>query len=458
MLLPEEDHIKIEKRGINNIECNIIEGEIETQAFTGTGEKFQSFSVITKSLTDHFNVTVVVNGESYALVDSLYDLSPDEKAAIVKTGINGGLDIYFGTGDFGYIPEQGSLIEVSYIKTNGELANIESYNTRVEYDFEDVGYNIFGEEIQLKEILDISSMMNPNFGSNEEDINFTRNIAPYMSKNFVLVNPDNYYYHLKKFNYFSVINVYNTTEDRYKDDDNVIYMFLIPDLKKKLTNEYDYFSFNTNEFILTEFEKNLIRRLLNESGQQLIGSEIKFVTPQIKKYVLNIVISYFDNYNKETILTEINTKLNDYFINVSRRDLIPRSDIIAILKTIDGINSANAYFISEANEQAIKDGFYVKQEFIYDQVTERREWTETKKVTLKENEDPNIGLNEFGDILIEEGDVPIIRGGWSDANGINYEEDVKANLSGLNVFFSDTIEYTTYVRENQKAMKELMGI
>jgi len=457
LLVPEKEQIKIEKIGTKSVECNILEGSIETQSFRGTGEKMQSFSVITKGLTDHFHITITVNGESYRQAESLYDLMANEKAAIIKTGINGGLDIYFGTSDFGFIPEKGSVIDVTYIKTNGDAANIESQSARVEFDFMDIGYNIFGEELDLKKIINISAMINPSFGANEENINFTRLIAPKMSKNFVLVNPDNYYYYLKKFNYFSVINVYNTVTDKYTEDDNVIYMFLIPDLKKKLTSEYDYFSINTEEFILTSGEKEMIRRLINESGQQLIGSELKFVIPQIKKYILNIIISFYDNYSKELITTDIIKTLNDYFINVSRRDVIPRSDIIALLKTIDGIDSANAYFISEDNEKAIVDGYYTKKVFIYDPITKRREWIETKQIKLKQDQDPGLGLNEFGDIKIEEGEIPVIRGGWADANNVMYEKDITANLSGLNVFYKGTTAHTVYVKENDRALKQLMS-
>lgn len=455
LLVPDQDYLIISKDLTSSIECNIIEGTIETQKFTATGEKLQSFSVITKSLTDHYTIKINVNGETYIQKESLYDLLPDEKSVIVKTGINGGLDIYFGNGNFGYMPELGSIIEVTYLKTSGENGNFPSRNTNVYYEFDETGYNIFGEELDFNVIINISSLMNPNFGSNEEDINFTRLIAPYMSKNFVLLNPDNYYYYLKKFNYFSTIQIYNTLTDDFKDDDNIMYTFLIPDLKKKLTSNYNYFSVNVDEFKLTSFEQSMIFRLLNESGQQYIGSEIKFITPQIKKYVLNVVVSYYDNQPKEDLTKKITSKLNDYFINVSRRDIIPRSDIVYLLKSISGIDSANAFFVSELNEQAIRNRYYTKKVFVYNSTTQSREWVETKKVVLAENEDPKIGLNEFGDILIDSADMPIIRGGWTDSNNVYYDDDITSDLSGLNIFFKNSIEYNLFVKNNETAYKNL---
>ena len=457
-LVPETNNIKIEKEGVKSVECNIIEGEPETQVFISRGDKLQSFSVMVNKLTDHYNVSVSVNGEIYRNVESLYDMLPDEKAVIVKTGINGGLDLYFGNGSFGKIPDQGNEIEVTYIKTNGSAGNIATMNTKVYYKFEDTAFNIFGEELDLNNICDISSIMNPAFGSNEEDLNFTRMIAPKMSKSFVLVNPENYYYFFKKYNYFSVINIYNTVDDIYPQDDNIIYAFLVPDLRKKMNTEIDYFSINEQEFILSEQERNMIRRLINESGQQLIGSELKFVTPQIKHYVLNIVLTFYKTFSKELIALEIRKKLNEYFLNVNRRDIIPRADLITIIKTIEGVDSVNVYFISEENESAIRNGYYTKRVFVYNKTTQEREWTDTKKITLKDGEDPNLGLNEFGDIEIGNGEIPIIRGGWRDRNDVYYSDNLMDNISALNVFFKDSVEYNLYMKENRKAFMKIQEI
>jgi hypothetical protein len=298
--------------------------------------------------------------------------------------------------------------------------------------------------------------MNPSFGADEEDINFTRLIAPKMSKNYILINPDNYHYFFKKYNYFSIINVFNTVNDIYPQDDNIMYVFLVPDLRKKMTKDINYFTVDEKEFILSDYEKDMIIRTLNESGQQLIGTEIKFIQPQIKRYVLNIVLTYYNNFTKENIKKNIKEKLNNYFLNVNRRDIIPRADIITLLKTIKGIDSVNVYFISEENEKAILNGYYTKKIFQYNKNIRRREWVETKQISILENQDPNLGLNEFGDILIEPNELPIIRGGWRDRNNIYYDTDINANLSGLNIFFKDSIEYDLYQKQNNINFKSLL--
>lgn len=455
-MLLDEEVLKFNKHIDNKYEIIITEGEYETQTVISTGEKLQSFSVITKSLSDHYDVSIFVNGEKYKTVSSLYDMLPDEKCVIVKTGINGGIDIYFGNGSFGYIPTIGSLIEVTYLKTVGDVGNVNYKEHETYFKFDSVGYDIYSDEIDLNNVFTITTSMSPTFGSREEDIDFTRKIAPYTSKNSVLVNSDNYYYHLKKYGYFSVVDVYNTVNDDYIDDDNIVYMFLIPDINKKLTSDLNYFTVNEDEFYLNSYEKDMILRLINESGQQLIGSELYFIEPIIKRYVLNIVVSYYDGFSTDVIKSDIINKINSYFLNNTRRDIIPRSDLIALIRSISGVDSVNVSFLSEENEKAIRNGYYTKKVFMYNSITGRREWSDMKTIYLKTNEDPYIGLNEFGDIKIEEGDLPILRGNWFDRNNKFYSNDITTNSSSVNIYLKDKIPYSINVSETNTKFKNMI--
>lgn len=457
IMLMDEDYLKLYKTDSTQHDIIIVEGELETQTFTSTGQKLQSLSVITKSLTDHFNVSVYVNGEKYGEAVSLYDMSPGDKKCIIRTGLTGGIDIFFGDGNFGYIPESGALIEITYLKTVGQLGNITSKENDTFFKFDDSGITMFAEEVDLNKIVTLTTIMSPTFGASEENVDFTRLIAPYMSKNFVLVSPENYYYYLKKYNYFSVIDVYNTTNDKYKDDDNIVYMFLIPDINKKIGTSFDYFTIDESEFYLNPNEKDMVIRLINESGQQLIGTEISFVDPIIKRYVVNVVVTYYEGSSKDKIESDIIKKLNDYFLNIKRRDIIPKADLISLIKKISGIDSVNIYFISEENEKAILNGFYTKMIFQFDPITGKREWSSTEQIIVPSGTDPGLGLNEFGDIKIEQADLPIIRGGWYDRNNRFYEVDLSANLSGINIYFKNQVPYTIIVQESESNFKNMLN-
>jgi len=443
------DFIRLDKTTKDFVNVEIIQGEKDEQSFTGSGLPLQSYNLITKDPTDQFLVDIFVDGELWKLVDSIYDMNPGEKAAMVKTSITGGLSIFFGTTQFGIAPALGSRIRVTYIKTRGASGNIGG--KQIDMKFSDPGTDPSGEEVDLNEILSMNITRNPMFGSDSEDPAFTRLIAPYASNSFVLANPNNYIYYLSKYDFWSFIDAYNTKNDEYLDDDNIIYLFLIPDVRKKLTSDIDYFSIPEVEFSMTDAEKEMTYEILNKSGRQVVTAETRIVDPIIKKYALNVVIRWFENYDKDAIRIEIRKNLDEYFLNVNRRDRIPRSDIISIIENVDGIDSVNVFFISEENENAIKNGYYEIPVYGTDPITDQRVLIENKKIVLKKGEDPQLGLDSFGDVVIENNDLAIIRGGWEDRNGTYYEPIPEANkISSLNVFYKEEIQNNLYNKIQQE--------
>ena len=123
------DYIRLNVADNTFVNVNFIQGTPETQTFTSDGSPLQSFNPIVKSMTDNDNVAVTVNGKEWRRVDSLYDMPADDdvnensECFIVKSSVNVGLSIFFGNGEFGKIPPAGSLIEVTYIKTDGASGN-----------------------------------------------------------------------------------------------------------------------------------------------------------------------------------------------------------------------------------------------------------------------------------------------------------------------------------------------
>ena len=443
------DFIRLDKTTNEFVNVEIIQGTKAEQSFTGTGFALQSYNLTTKDPTDQYLVEVFVDGQLWKLEDSLYDMNNGEKAVMVKSSVNGGLSIFFGTNQFGLPPALGSRIRVTYIKTRGNAGNIGG--TQLDIKFEDSGTDTSGEAIDLNEILALNITRNPMFGSDTEDPAFTRLIAPYQSNSFVLANPNNYIYYLSKYDFWSFIDAYNTKNDEYLDDDNIIYLFLIPDVAKKLTSDLDYFSVPEIEFTMTAAEKEMTYEILNQSGRQVVTAETRIVDPIIKRYALNVVIRYFENFDKDGIRIEIRKNLDEYFLNVNRRDRIPRSDIISIVENVDGIDSVNVFFISEVNEKAIEDGFYFVPVYGTDPITDQKALIENKKIVLVAGEDPQLGLDSFGDVVIENNDLAIIRGGWKDRNGTYYEPIPEANkISSLNVFFEESIENNLYNKIQQE--------
>lgn len=452
-----QDYIVL-RNGEEPVNVEFVQGLRSSSSFTASGDKLQTYNVNEKGMTDHTRVRVFVNGEEWTQVASLWDMTMDGHQFMCRTSANMGLGIYFGNGDFGKIPEAGNSITVEYVLHNGAGGNLSGGNFG--YKFSTGGFDINGEDLDLNEVLSATTIVPPSMGSDYEPLELTRLLAPKTSKNFVLATPESYISYLSKFSQFAFVNAYNTKDDGYLDDDNVVYLQILPNIKAKASGSggYDYFTLPEEEYVLTDEEKNGIIHCLDDSGQQLISTEIVINDYDIRRYALVITLRWFQKADKSAIRAKIREKLNTYFLNINRTDFIPKSDLIALIEGIDGVDGVNVYFISEENEQAIRNGYYIKK---YDQINPNTHLHETytKKIMLKEGEDPQIGLDSFGDIKLEDNTIAIIRGGWTDRYGNEYKSEITdTDLCGLTILFTKETEDSLYNTMQQKKLNKLLGV
>lgn len=442
-------NIKINLSNKDFIPLKLIQGELETQTVTGNGRALQSFNFQAKKPIENEMVFVTVNGESYEIVDSLYDMTKGEKQCMVKTGISGGIDLYFGNEDYGTMPQLGANISVKYVLSDGFQGNIFSKSNQVKWKWKDVGFSNTGEEIDLNEAFDVYIEKPVILGADSEDSGLTKLIAPKTSRALVLANPDNYIALLSRFNY-SYVNAYTTYNDDYIDDDNIVYLFLIPDVQRRLNSNTDYFTTPLVNFYLDPDEKDALEEYINKTGQQIVTTELSIVDPILTKYALNIFLRVYDTIDQNSLKNEIINQITEYFLKVTRRDKIPKSDLIAIIENIKGVDSVNISFVSEINEDAINDGYYIKQTTQIDRIRGIQEIVSTK-VNLNPGEDPNLGLDDFGDIKIGLNELPVIRGGWYDRFGNFYQDGIDFNqYSSVNIIIKEVVKETLSVRMSNK--------
>jgi len=474
-ILSSQEKYRLEKSNKNKTKVAIIQGKFENQTFTGTGERMQSYNVKIASLTDHSKVSVSVNGQKWTKHESVYDMLNEEPAYIIKTGVSGGLDIYFGTGNFGAIPPAGSDIMVEYVKHKGALGNLAD-GQDLQFQWTSEGTDSNGTAFDLNEYLEVNVTSSPKMGADAEDTEFTKLMAPLASKSYVLATPDNYEYFLSRYGMFSYVDAYNTTSDQYLDDDNVIYIFAIPDAKRKLLADQDYFSIPLNEMFFDQNEYDKMSQVIQDSGQQMVTTEVIFVKPKIRKYSMDINIRYFEGYTKQEIFNEVRARVSDYMLNVTRRDKLPKSDIVYILEEIDGIDAVNVRFISETEETARRLGYYesktvtvVPQEpVILEEIGNgKQKYVFFKRIEEVKTVDVDAttqipytvaGLDEWGDIIMEHEEVAVFRGGWLDRDGDEIVDDALINAeAALSINFDDApVPRTIYTRVqagNRKALK-----
>lgn len=420
----------------------IVQGAFQNTTFTGTGQALQSFNVPVKGgvTVDQFYVDVYVNDNKWKRYDSLYDIPLEGEGYLVMSGISEGIDIYFGNSNFGKVPPAGSYIRVEYLLSSGSLGNLRSSATsQITYKFLDPGTDLFGNQVNLNDYLAILNSVDPSFGADDEPINITRLAAPKMSRSFVFANASNYEIFLQKFNIFSQIQAFSTFDDEYLDDDNVVYLYLVPDITIGLGSNENYFSIPVSNFLLTQPQKLSILNLIEDSGSMIATTVVKIIEPKVSRFVGNAVITIFEGYDPEIIKDQIQSSISDYFINLKRRDKIPRSDMISIIESIKGVDSVSFYFVGQANEayHATVDNL--------------------PNVSASQLE-TNIGFDDFGDIIIGRGELVIMRGGWNDRYGNFYEVGiVPGKPSALNISVKGIVPVTYLSELNAETKAQLIA-
>lgn len=407
-----QDQIKFSLTNSDNgLTLNVRQGILETQTVIAKGVALDSFSIGSSQnfFIDQYFINVYVNGEKWKRYDSLLDIPRGADGYLAKTGITSGLDIYFGNSTYGKILAPGTEIIVEYLINEGPRGNIRTEDlTQVKYSFEDTGFTVLGEEVNLNDYITITTTKAPFFGVNPESPELTRLIAPKTSKSFALVNPDHYEIVLRKLNMFSLINVYLD-----EDDTRMLNAFLVPDIRKTFSIAQDYFGADMNRFVLSDYQKSELLKYLEKAGSKLISTDIRLIDPVIINYVINLTMIVFDDVPTEIIKSDVYNAIGEYFIKNTRRNRIPKSDLIKLIEEVNGVDSVSIKIIGEKNETSKKSN---------------------PDATL-------VGLDEYNDIIITGNELPVIRGGFSDRNGNEYDLGLSEDsLGAVNIAITDIVK------------------
>lgn len=413
----------------------IIQGEWVINTRTGDGTQLQTFN-LTESLSkdvENFNVEVLVNNEYWSVKKHIWEMLPEEKACVVRSGFNGGIDVIFGNEGFGMIPEIGSIISINYIKTDGANGNIYR-RTRNDWKFIDDFFDGNGDTIDLTKIFDIDIYTDINFGANKEDLMFTKNILPISSNNFVLGLPQQYAYEIKKLGVFSHVNAYEKS--------GTIFIVATPNIKLFKSSDSDYFTVDINAFSLDRYEISKIDKYLKTSGNLQLTKKYRIKSPDLSYYIINIYVISYSDATDESVNSQIINAISDYFLNLTRIDRIPKLDIIRILSSITDIHSVDIQFISKKNEDYHRSAIIDAENKLNAYNTSYQSDISISDINIDYNSNKIIGLDPIlGDILFEPNEIPIIRGGWITREGIYYSDDIDGSgLKSVNIIKKGTID------------------
>lgn len=470
------------------ISIPIIQGTWETQTFTGTGEPGQSYNVTVSGddEIDNYLFIVDVNSNIYVRKPELYKMLQGELAFYARTGIAGGIDIFFGNDDFGTPPPLGSRITVTYLITSGLDGNVQNPQTN-DFKFIDEIFDGEGNSVDMDSNFDIMVDEPINFGADGESITFTKSLLPLASGGDVLSRPEHFEFYLKRLGLFSVVSAYagdivqaqdintlislskSNTDLLSSANDNrgidyglrrlitqnlesikilqeqllstsgtqIINIFLVPNVTVFYgrTTSLDYFDIPINTFLLDNTEKAKILTYLKENGKFSLKTSVNIVDPKPKRYVLNVTVRLFENANEDNVRSQIRSTLSDYMFTLERRDRVPPSDFIHNIENITDVDSVDCAFISEETEKYHAEYRDKHEQFFRKNLREPN----VGEILMNDGSlyDPNklIGIDPIlGDAVFNKDDLFMLRGGWYDRNRIYYADGINAKgLSSVNI-------------------------
>jgi hypothetical protein len=413
----------------------IIQGEWVQNSRTGNGGMLQTINLTESASKDveNFNVEVLVNGDYWSIKKHIWEMLPEEKACVVRTGFNGGIDVIFGNGGFGAMPELGARININYIKTDGANGNIYR-RTRNDFKFIEDVYDGNGDTLDITKSFDIDIYTDINFGADKEDLMFTKNILPIASNNFVLGLPQQYAYEIKKLGVFSHVNAYERS--------GTIFIVATPNIKLFKSTDSDYFTIDIRAFSLDAYEKSKVDKYLKTGGNLQLTRKYRIESPDLSYYVMNVYVISYSDASDDSVNAQILSATSEYFLNLSRIDRIPKLDIIKALSSIKDIHSIDVQFVAKKNEdyhkQAMTDAQNKLNKYNSSYQTDISVSTINPEYVPTETK----GLDPvLGDIIFEPNEIPIIRGGWYDRNGVYYSDDIDGNgLKSVNIIKKGTVD------------------
>lgn len=426
LILPQEAIVLSVEKDNSTRYLYAVQGSFESQTFISTGGKYWTQNFKFQGNLDIDYLTVKVNNEEWERVESVYDMQPNAHQFTTRTSYIHGMDLIFGNGEYGKELENGDVVEVTYLIHDGESGNLD-VNAETYFVFDGNLSDISGEEIDGNNVFNITFATKDACisGTNSEDIEQVRLMTGLNSRSLVLASPDNYKMFINKFSFCGYNRTWSETGSL------VVNSLIIKNYALQLSNGKDYFNLNENDFYLTDQQKESIKNCIENTGNQLAGVSYNIFDPELCKYALYIYVKMKDNvqYDQIYIENQIRQLVGEFFSDVTSDVFIPKSDIIHLIKNeIDSVDGLDLYFLSERNETALQTHSYISTTYNYNPSKGTYDKT-VERVYLYDGENPQLGLDAHGNILLQNDEqFPVLMGGWDFLNSEGHEVHVSDPL------------------------------
>lgn len=427
VILPTNYYIIDISKPLVTHEFKIVQGTYNTATYTTKGIALETINITGSASYDAQYVTVLVNGEEWSRVDNLYEMQESGKNYIVNSGYDNTVNIMFGNGTYGKIPDNGSMVTIKYLNHSGKAGNISNYD-KYQLAFVNYGTDNTGESVNLNDYCKLLINNMVTGGTDPDTIDTVKRMIGYNSRSNVLASEENYKLFLNRFSFVGQSSIW------CEENSSCIIISALTNYYT-INNTIDkYFNSDIKQFFLNDNQKEMIIDTLNNSNKAFAGVTIKFQDPIMRKFAMICYVKAKSMYNQEDIKDNIKTTVAEYFINLkTNTQFIPKSDLIkAITESDDNIEAIDFNFISELAENTFYKGYYDKYYLLY---ANKAYSYDTKRVLHEKDTVP--GLDLYGNIQLDSKlEIPLLRGGFNyypnkDSN--NKTDAIK--IDAIQVFF-----------------------
>jgi len=231
---------------------------------------------------------------------------------------------------------------------------------------------------------------------------------------------------------FSHVNAY--------EDSGTVYIVATPNIKLFKNRNANYFTIDIRAFELDNYEKTKIDSYLRTGGNLMLTRNYVISSPTLSYYILNVFIITYLDAQDDSVNSQIYEKVSEYFLNFTRLNRVPKSDLISEISSINDIYSVDISFMSKKNEDYHKENI-IREENRRNQYAAKDD-LKISRPNPNYNPDRTLGIDPIlGDIIFEPNEIPIIRGGWYDRNQVYFSGDIDdKGLKSINIIYKGKVD------------------
>ena len=355
VMLPSDSYVFDLSKPLVQHNLKIVQGIWSEGNFTGIGLNFETFSANTNDLFDKNYLEVYVNGEKFEQAACVYDMTENSKQFVCNVDFDNTFSIMFGNEIFGYRIHEGDSIKIRFIVHAGEEGNIINISSP-DWTIVSPLYNSYGNPLSADNYLNIKLATPVSGGTNPDSIKLVKDMIGYNSRSLVLANENNFKQFLKRFSFIGQTSIIS------EPNSLTIIASCLRNKTNEITEPEEYLELESKDLLITDREKEMVITALSNSNNTFTGMSFEFQDPIICKFAMICYVKIASTYNKELTKTNIRNAVALYFMNLPENtQFISKSDIInAVTDADSNIESFDFDFISELNENAYNDGYYIE--------------------------------------------------------------------------------------------------